>query len=364
ENSGVEYEARYPLFAKAIRKKYPEIKIISDMQTYFPDTVIKDGDYDIVDYHCYGSPVVVRKIALTCGDDIPEKDKIYVGELAAKDCSGKGNLDGALAEAAFMLRMETRADKFVMGSFAPLFANVNDWKWPVNLIGFDNHRSYVIPSYHVQKLFAENKGDVTLATKVTAQEQVIEDALPIIRGGVGVSCGNGSKAEFKEIFVESQGQPASQVQYVTDAGWWKVADCKFQFGQETLICGGGMALAPGLKELTDYTVRLKFRRLEGDGPVGIIFRAEHPWNYFAVQFGDGTNKQHIIRRLFIGYPLQLAEVVGGIKNGRWYDVSVTIRGKTIRVLLDGKEIFNIKNSYGPEKLPSLCANAVKDEKTG
>ena len=42
----------------------------------------------------------------------------------------------------------------------------NPKRWPVNLINFDSANWFGIPSYYVQKLFSEHRGDVTLPTTV------------------------------------------------------------------------------------------------------------------------------------------------------------------------------------------------------
>ncbi|MBR5627488.1 MAG: hypothetical protein IKW74_07715, partial [Thermoguttaceae bacterium] len=47
---------------------------------------------------------------------------------------------------------------------APLFYNVNYSKWPINLIGFDNARNYAIPSYYVEKMLNDHRGDTVLTT--------------------------------------------------------------------------------------------------------------------------------------------------------------------------------------------------------
>ncbi len=61
-----------------------------------------------------------------------------------------------------------------MASYAPLFAHVDAWQWTPNLLWTDNLRTLRTPNYHVQSLFARNRGDrilpVTLA-RLTAPEE-------------------------------------------------------------------------------------------------------------------------------------------------------------------------------------------------
>jgi alpha-N-arabinofuranosidase len=89
-----------------------------------------------------------------------------VGEYACNSNVGQGHLLGALSEAAFMIGMERNSDIVKMCSYAPLFFNVNDISWPVNLIGFDSARVVGRTSYHVQKLFARNRPDEVMPTSI------------------------------------------------------------------------------------------------------------------------------------------------------------------------------------------------------
>ena len=110
--------------------------------------------------------------------------------------TGKGNLRGAIGEAAFMCGMERNSDVVAMASYAPLFCNANHKRWPVNLINFDSSRWFGIPSYYVQKLFAENRGDIALPTMVDAPRE----PEPVPAGSIGVGTWNTS-AEFRDIKV-------------------------------------------------------------------------------------------------------------------------------------------------------------------
>ena len=62
-----------------------------------------------------------------------------------------------------------------MASYAPLFGHVDAWQWTPNLLWADNLRTLRTPNYHVQSLFARNRGDrilpVTLAGLDAAQEK-------------------------------------------------------------------------------------------------------------------------------------------------------------------------------------------------
>ena len=102
-------------------------------------------------------------------DDYPRKVKVFSGEYAAHPANGfnkpeANTLEGALAEAAFLTGVERNADAVVLASYAPLFARLGYTQWSPDMIWFDASNCYGSPSYYVQKMYANNMGDVTLDT--------------------------------------------------------------------------------------------------------------------------------------------------------------------------------------------------------
>ena len=49
--------------------------------------------------------------------------------------------------------IEKNQDIVTLASYAPLFENVNYRAWYPNLIRFNNHQSFGIPTYYVWKMF-------------------------------------------------------------------------------------------------------------------------------------------------------------------------------------------------------------------
>ncbi len=170
ENFGPEYNVRYKKFYDALKEKYPEI--ITIWNTHWEvGTETKGLPVEIVDEHFYADYdyyVMYHDMYDTYDRNGP---KIYVGEYAMILGEGAGKLKGAISEAAFMTGMERNQDIVTMSSYAPLFANVRHTNWTPNLIYFNGTESYVTPSYHVQKLFAENRGEVVLDSKVETENR-------------------------------------------------------------------------------------------------------------------------------------------------------------------------------------------------
>ncbi|MBD1393372.1 carbohydrate binding domain-containing protein [Mucilaginibacter sp. ZB1P21] len=170
EQWGEQYIERWKIFTKAIKDKYPYIKIISSVGPFAAgeeftrlDKFFRAQHADILDEHYYQSPKWFFDNAKRYDNYDRNGPKIFAGEYAAQSVGGgspenKNNWDCALSEAAFMTGLERNADVVHMASYAPLFAHVDAWQWRPDLIWFDNLRSYGSPSYYVQQLFSLNKG--------------------------------------------------------------------------------------------------------------------------------------------------------------------------------------------------------------
>lgn len=177
ENRGPDYERHYKIFYDAIKAKYPKIITIADVR-------MADRPVEIVDDHFYVDPARFFNMANHYDNADRNGPKIYVGEYAVNRGVGTGSLLGALAETVFMLNMERNADVVVMCSYAPLFENVNQRNWPVNLILLDSSRCVGRSSYQAQKVFAMNRPDVVLQTLVQASEVQLK-GVPASRGRGG-----------------------------------------------------------------------------------------------------------------------------------------------------------------------------------
>lgn len=178
EQWGTEYIERLELFVEAIRKSYPEIKIIggsgpspdgADFEYLWPE--MKRLGVDLVDEHFYRPESWFLSQGTRYDNYDREGPKVFAGEYA---CHGQGkqwnHFNASLLEAAFMTGMERNADMVYMATYAPLFAHVEGWQWRPDLIWFDNLNSVRTASYYVQQLFALNKGSNVLTLTMDGKE--------------------------------------------------------------------------------------------------------------------------------------------------------------------------------------------------
>lgn len=170
---------RYLIFEERIHERYPGIKLIgsagpditSERYTAAWDFYRKHQDKEnfafALDEHYYVKPEWLFEHN-EFYDGYDRKIKVFSGEYAAHPKSGfnmpdANTLWGALSEAAFMTGVERNADVVVLASYAPLFARIGYAQWSPDMIWFDSKIAYGSPSYHVQKLFANNMGDYTVS---------------------------------------------------------------------------------------------------------------------------------------------------------------------------------------------------------
>ena len=161
ENGGKKYHERYALIHDAVRAKYPEIKIVSDLW----GGPVQGRPQHIRDEHYYKSPDWFMTTGAKLYDAYPRGEfEVFVGEYAVtRDVGRWGDLRAAIGEAAFMCGLERNADIVKLAAYAPLFANANHTAWTPNLIYPMTDGNFVNPSWNVQKLFSENRGHEVLA---------------------------------------------------------------------------------------------------------------------------------------------------------------------------------------------------------
>ena len=171
EQWGSLYPERLEPFMKAIKAKYPEIKIIGSAG---PSPDGKDFEYgwqemrrlkaDLVDEHYYRDPAWFLSGAARYDKYDRKGPKVFAGEYACHPQNRKNNFESALCEAAFMTGFERNADVVHMCTYAPLFAHVQGWQWRPDLIWFDNMNSVRSVNYYVQQLYGHNSGTNVLNT--------------------------------------------------------------------------------------------------------------------------------------------------------------------------------------------------------
>lgn len=353
ENGGDAYNEHWTLIAKAIQSKYPEIRLIADDWGGYP----KDPMPVMKDEHYYNVPDWFVWNANKYDNYDRKGPKVFVGEYAVTSQTGKGNLRGAIGEAAWMTGLERNSDVVELAAYAPLLCNINHRAWPINLINFDSNRWYGLPSYYVQKLFAENPGTVSL--RVTVEDAPVIKA-PYSEGCIGLGTWSNS-AEFKDLKVVSpDGKELYQADFTKNIDDWR------KTGGEWSVKDGVLrqsAIAPnttafvGDKSWTDYTITLKARKISGENGIQIYFRNQNNDQRLRWEAGGNGNTAFMIDN-----GVTSKNIPGSIEANRWYNVKVEVFGTTVKAYLDGKLVQEMSDDNTNTK--ALCVSAAKDEHSG
>ncbi|HVH54665.1 MAG TPA: alpha-L-arabinofuranosidase C-terminal domain-containing protein [Vicinamibacterales bacterium] len=359
EQRGERYGQRVALFYKAIKEKYPQLKIALSSWIAGVDRRIIDaaGTIDIVDEHAYKPLHWAIENFDSFASYKREGWDLYIGEFATNAGVGRGNVLAMLNDAAYMMSMEKNSDLVKMGSYAPLLENVNDRDWPVNMIHFDSSRVYARATYYANKLFAENLPSVNLVTAVDYRPATPKP----ITARVGVATHN-TAAEFKDVVIERDGQRIFASDFSTTSGWtpegrrgrWSAVEGAYRQDEQAIAWSFiSDAAAAGA---ADFTVSLKARKLSGlEGfiiPVGVADGRRVQWNV-----GGWGNTRHALQAAdaVVG-----EQVRGSIETGRWYDIRVEVRDRTVRGYLDGQLV----EERTLPRVDKVLAIAGRDEKTG
>ncbi len=377
---------RYPLFHRAIAEKYPNVKILN---TAGPapagkgfdlgwESARKWGSYG-VDEHYYVAPDwLIQNYDRYFSDFYdPKGPKVFLGEYASRN----NTFYNALCEAAYMTSFELCADRVALTCYAPLLCNADYVNWRPNLIWYNNHEVFGIPSYYVQKMYSVNQGDVTLGVScdITPEDEKCEPER--ISGGFAFGAGAGD-ASFRGIRVNGELIPASDIE-VREGDWTyregdlvrepssarAEADTRRRWGPPRDV------VVNGDWEDFDFecTVRLNEIPVEfpprrpGEPPVrfrrgvSIAFSvgddAEFSWH-----IGGGREDESVIGCRLRGYDSRLSHVPFTFENGREYKLTLSRRGSHITAAIDGEVINDVE--YCPKPPKRIYVSSTLDEGAG
>ncbi len=364
EQHGPKYATRYNIFYKAIKEKYPQIRLMASMGIGdVNQRTLKDmKEVDIVDEHAYKDAYWSMR-----NTDHFDKYKrgdweMYVGEYATNAGVGAGNMQAALSDAIYILGMERNADLVKWSSYAPLLVNVNDVDWPVNLINFDAAKSFGRISYYAIKLFSDNRADVNLSTSVEINKVAVDK--PMFAGGIGFGTWD-TQSEFKDVEVIQNGKIVYKSDFINNAeewdrirGSWVVKDSALAQTAE-----GPQRLAVlNNKTFETYTLKLKARRTGGLNAFMIPFAVKDSNTYMRVHIGSWWNAACVFEKVENGYEVagltDQKRLARPMETGKWYDVRLEVGMDKVDCYLNDTLLMSYEE---PKKLFAL---AGRDQRNG
>ena len=345
------YYERYEQFYKAIKAKYPEMKIIGNVVAWGDDNPKWNSKLpvDLLDEHYYRSPDWFAAAFHKYDSYDRQGPKVYVGEYAVTNGYGNlGNMNAALGEAVYMMGMENNADVVELASYAPIFVNENDARWRPDMIRFSSSRVMGTPSYYVQQLMPQHLG--TQVVKVVQNDPYkdkVRKPLTPKQNRVGFGTWN-TRATF---------ETDKEVDFV-HGDWQKEGNNVRQTGrQDATLC-----IEKNIIDSDHYTCKFRARKDEGAEGFIIIFNYVDEKNYCWVNFGGWTNTQHAIEQISNGGKLLADSKRGRVESGRWYDVTLQVAGDSVKAWLDNEMVFNTVLKHDETK--GIFSSATIDDATG
>ena len=171
------FEERFEMIARAIRAKYPDIKICgtvgpfhapsADYQEGWEFTKAHPDLQFMVDEHYYESTGWFMHNRNYYDSYDRSAAKVYLGEWAASTNAKRPNIETALAEALYLTDIERNGDVVEMTSYAPMLSKDGHSNWNPDMIYFSNTEVRPTPAYHVQRLFSVYGGDTYVNSQFT-----------------------------------------------------------------------------------------------------------------------------------------------------------------------------------------------------
>ncbi|HEY2883383.1 MAG TPA: alpha-L-arabinofuranosidase C-terminal domain-containing protein [Pirellulales bacterium] len=361
------YGDYYVKFRQAIKEKYPNVNVIMSMYwSGLNRPAINEAgnkNIDMIDEHAY-HPDEWPRSNFEYFDRYERGNwPVFVGEYASQ--RGNGDWGGGLGDSLYLMMVERNGDLVKMACYAPLFRNVHDRAWPVNLIEIDGPRSFAHGSYYVQKVFGANRPDVNLATTVDVTPKADPNA-PLLAGKIGLGSWN-TQVEFKELRVYDEKDNlilnddfANLDNFTTPGvGTWSVADGVLKQTNERPAPAMLLLKQPELKV---GRITVKARRTAGTEGFLILFTVENRQRFLFANYGANNNEFSALQEHGVPEGLSFRggrSARGPIENNRWYDIGVTLKNNSAEMFLDGRNISTARVST----MPSVFSNAGYDKQS-
>ena len=163
------FEERYEMISKAVRERYPDIKICGTVGPFHSPSADYTEGWDFTKKHPDLQYMVDEHYYESTGWFMHNRDyydsydrtaaKVYLGEWAASTHVKRPNVETALAEALYLTDIERNGDVVEMTSYAPMLSKDGHSNWNPDMIYFSNTHIRTTPAYEIQRLFSVYGGD-------------------------------------------------------------------------------------------------------------------------------------------------------------------------------------------------------------
>jgi alpha-L-arabinofuranosidase len=174
------FEERYEMICKAIRQKYPDIKICGTVGPFHTPSADYIEGWDFTKKHPDLQYMVDEHYYESTGWFLHHRDyydsydrkaaKVYLGEYAASTKVKRPNVETALSEAIYLTDIERNGDVVEMTSYAPMLCKDGHSNWNPDMIYFSNTAVRTTPAYDVQRLFSIGSGNQYVHSQLTSDQ--------------------------------------------------------------------------------------------------------------------------------------------------------------------------------------------------
>lgn len=358
EEVGEGFFERYPYFHKAIKEKYPDMKIIASSGPFATGgeyekgwRCAKDNYADLVDEHYYQAPEWFLANHYRYDAFDAKGPKVFLGEYA----SWGNTWYNALTEASYMTAMERNSDKVALACYAPLLCNVNYVNWKPDMIWFDNHQAYGSANYYVQKLFMNHQGTDKLAFEMTGLPVAVTmQDNPV--GDFGFRTEPDTVVRYEKVKIRDL---ETQALWEDDAVYY-VGEAADQYA------AGIPAITKDtvLHTVTSphYEITMTARMLQGRRGFFVQFGAQDAANRYQWEIGGWQNMDSAITQDISGRNSCLTQSSYTVEADRDYALRLVVDGRHMSAYIDGELIHD--TDHAPVVIEPLYAAASKDSATG
>ena len=352
ENYGEEYNRRYELFYRELKKRFPDIIYISNTHTE-----LEGLPTEVVDEHFYNDTEFFATQQNMYDDYDRKGPKIFLGEYGVTNNRVNASLYSALGEAVFLTGLEHNQDLVTMSCFAPLFLNASYKSWYPNLIEFNNRESFGIPSYYMLQMMGENRGDYVVESS-TKTDTIMEDKF----GWVGLYA-KGAGTSFTNVTIDDirENTIVSNI-----SGEFIVEDDKFLAKTDDSWC------LLGDEDAREYVVSADVEfgkageaikisvwneRKENVGDVYQTYWGEKRLQYYSWVIEDGKSYIEAVKRLRVMETSEKVDV--DIDYSKANNMKIVAKDYRIECYLNGELV----NTYAIEPMPKISSVVTVDDET-
>ncbi|MGM0883203.1 MAG: alpha-L-arabinofuranosidase C-terminal domain-containing protein [Bacillota bacterium] len=358
EEVGEPFFERYPYFHRAIKEKYPDIKVINSSGPFAAGgeydrgwNSAKENKSDLVDEHYYQSPEWFLANYNRYDEFKADEPKVFLGEYA----SWGNTYYNALVEAAFMTGLEKNAHAVGLACYAPMLCNVDYVNWKPDMIWFNNHEVFGTANYYVQKLFMNHQGDHLLKIEANGLEKKQVPTMKPINGAFALETDR-CAIQFWDIkLVNNDTGETKEFNGLTAA---ELSDTEEDRANGT----SKRSLELGETDWENYTFHIKAKKISGPKGFNLIFGKSDDQNQFIWEVGGWQNQDSLIASRVNGRTSCLTQSISSLEQGIDYELALEVSGRKIRSFINN-ELFNETEDKLPVIEP-LYYSASLDRSTG